>query len=767
MTSQVASATRTRGWRFRRINGQKYYSIDVDSTIGFEALLDEFLEKVTAVTPLNIWSRDNPWRRTARRCLFAANPPCLANHSEERSVRNCDLRVSDSTRLDLYEPVQLEPAPQLGVVVACLPFTDRRTNEQFIECVVLGLLPWFVVARWLKPSSSVALDDLILNREAHTTTAERKALARCMVPRLRIVPFDESDPNAAPISDDQFVSFLLRWHVARKGRLPVSFFSLVTAEGSGGAGGGGGGGGYNQNEELDAQLFDTTVRYFTEASASEALFGNRNLLQALANLWLVNGVPKETRGWMTRQLAGALKYAVDRHVVERGEAARLLLCRETVLPFMNWLSDSAFDFRLDAAGDGRVSLRFFAMAGGSACLDQSDFLRDCQQFITFDDGRLSMSLTTACTMFVNCVAKTLQSLDEHCETPEAKAQCTGARWLVDSTVLPMRGGDTYKNVRTTRYDDYPQSGIVMRNLGHAAARAQSSTSPVPEALRVYNLPIESGLGELEAAAARQQQLMHSSASIPLRGSRSRMAVSSEALHDVCSNVALDDIEDTGYLVARNPALALFENYALPMCARPLAGVLATTSDQRLKYKQRQFLYYFLSSLRLPDLDDEAIEEFMLANSGEKRAEHAAEHRQLRKSSAKFVASRVQQMVAEGTREELAKERASCLGSCSSAKTGESCPYAKANTDPARLRALLVENNRLVALDPAAIDRIVAVAAAQNAAPGRAERACMQEFVETRRRLDIRIEPLAEPETMLTHPRHYVYASAEHAHRMAN
>lgn len=755
-------ATKTEGWRVRNVNGVSVYAIDytretAEAVVGTSSdewllplsVVRSFLAKIQQVTPLRRWTVDNPYAEQQMSVVVvsSANNERVFEHQEEtKSVRN--VRVSPTSVL-AFRSRTPPSETSLNVVLFATHFVDRRTEQTFYEFSVVGLWPCVYARR-----EQLLLGRVVFNRRFDATTvSDRQLLACCAMPRIRILPFGGTTPG---VSHEKLLSFFIRWHVARKRNsrsLPgdsakTSFFDEVV-------------GVLDTNEELEQHLVGRTVRFFPEKSAADELFADPSCFRQISQFWCENKIQREHRGWMARQFGDACAFAVERLVIPRGDTARRVFVDDCVVPALNRFLPGAGARRAEST----VSVDFFAVASEASGFDlpavskkHRPLVRDGECAVTMERGRFVMPLSIACHALPVLLTTVLERLVDE-QLPSIFGSVSSKRWDFEVNAMPILGGDTYRNVRSTRFDDFPIGCREMRKFGAHANAASTSTRDalVPASLCDYNLPIENGMGEQQAAST---ELKRSGASIPMKNSSASINVSSESLHDMCSNVALSDIEDIGSIVQENPVVNLIKRMALPMCMREMALVYTRGNKSYLSYHDRKKFLLTLFSLKIPALGRSEIIDFMLCNSKSAGmyATHKREFEGLANWAEKTLAEQTEKMVKEGLDRELATRNATCTGGCKNCASKDKCPYtrtAKAVEGAEdELRRRIVAANESLRGDDAAVDRIVATTKTT-----RSETAgCMQEFIETRRKLGI--ETALNQETALfTHPKHYVYASA--------
>jgi len=754
---------RTSGWRFRYFNKFRVYSIDhnFDRSMNGEELVNDFVARASCKTPIHEWFKDNPFS-AENLCVFYVSCDALTFH-EELSVR-FSTTESKNSPLRLLTTKSNQNEFSLNVVVLRQGFCDRRIGDEFYEYTILG-----VVQR--EKFSSITVADVTLIGESHTLDSNmRKSLSDLRLPRVNITPFgSESVPvKMETLEENRLISFFIRWHAARRSTRTNSFFDKVIGATQ-----------LKSSEEFDSQLFNHTVKFFSDSSAAESLLGDQSLLNKLLTTWNNNLVTLPHRIWMVRQLCDAIDYCIENHVVARGATARRFFVRKTLLPAFAFLAPqidvvkvTSNSVEIDFCSPALCFLQFNI----NTSLSKYKSLPGEAKSVSVEGGNLVVPMSVACRLFVDLYRCALEKIASTTLVEFAKNE---AMLLVDESVLPVNGTDVYKRVRTVRYDDYPIEGyfhkLIMSTNSMSAASSAASTSTaqqqqVPEAFRTFNLPIECGMVEADASESTVSTT-DSGASIPLYKSGSFISVSRGALHDVCSNQPIVDIEDIAVDGAEkvtdeeNACMNLYKNHALPLCVRQLTRKYVETSEYLL-FEPRGFVYRFFNSLKMEDVTHEKIREFMLLNSTEAavRTKHAYEINSLPKSFAKWESKMVRERVEKGETEEHAKKEVSCFGGCSKHIKDGMCPYQRSSLSLAgaddELRKKIKEANNLLKNDDDAIDRII----------GELKRTkipqvgCLQEYAETRRKINIDVEPKVPSDLSFTKPKHYVYACADHKQR---
>jgi len=765
-------------WRYRLVNGVAVYSIDHSKQTSdkefskcptiiatLSQLTENFLAKMTLVTHVHEWMRDNAYTRShLKYMLISANNLASLEHlPEQRSVRALTLKVDEPLVPSLYEHVT---DVSLTVVYLRAGFTDRRSGEIFMEYILLGVLPY------AQFSERPTLSGMILNTASPKwRRPEQLIMQTCRLPSVRLAAYADGVAADTAFSDEQLLSFCVRWHVARVGRqrrgAGTRFIETIVAS--------------TTHEEALAQLFSCSVRFFRVQPAAVVLFGNDTLLVNLLRMWASHGVSVEHRSWMARQLADAVAFIVDACVVRCSRAARQLFFDDTVLPALKFFMPHLRIVRVDAV---TVRVQQHSQALSRVCVDLHKILEahpplanEGEQPLTYTPGFLTVPLSTGCFLYAEAFAKTLQLL-----ATDASSLVTAALALtttpIETSVFPLRGagGEKYASVRVTRLDDFPLNGSVFK-MARALSGPPSARSDEPAALLGFDLPGNFGMNDAEKN--NTDKLSASSQSIPLRHSSAVIPVSNEALHNLCSNSATD-IEDLGDAVVATVAAAvpakenavavLHRRFALPLCARRYTHI-ALETKKHLEFAQRNFLYRFLSSLRMADIDYESIAEFLMMNTEPHRSrEYVKEIDGLRKFTEKSLEQRVQKKISSGASREHAVASVSCMCACKSNASEKKnneypCPYANtalgtvAGSDE-KLTTLLAETNSLLKDDRAAIERIVNLARTSHSVTS----ACLHEFTETQRKLDAQIPALAAPTATIFRPVHYVYSAAKHTER---
>ena len=728
------SANLTRGWRHRLVNGRGVFALDLTrdgfaALCGNDATLDatlrllarDFVARFQAFrTPLHDWlDAANPYADRQLRVGLLDNDGASLQHSESRSVRS--VSVPTRQRLRLLAPAPAFEQTTFNLLFIRLKFVDLRANTVFNEYIIAGVL--------LGGGATFEFGDLVPNCDvARLTQPERQALLDRRLPTFLIEPFGDDVDDEAALSNEQLLSFCVRWHVTRKGG---SLFRHVTQDAS---------------AELNAQLLARTVRFFPNSSVAVALLGNRRLLPSVARVCNALDLSPPQRAWLARQLGDAVAYSVTHHVVARGPAACALFFETVVRPAL------AFFVPLLVVRRDSVAAAKIEVASLCRSALQLDLLREFERHKpiakhgeaphSIENGFLRIPLSTACHLFASVFQQAVD-LVAHVQAVAAAAQTQGMTAQL-AAALPLPGGDIYAERRPTTLDDYPIGGVDY-NLCHGSA----------DELFAKSLPERHGL----VPTAEVLALRRSSSTVPIRKSSSVIAVSAGALFDVCSSV---DIEDLGAVAPKNSVAALLERRALPLCARSLASVYRDTGEYN-NFGDRGFLYRFLVSLKMPEIDHDAIAEVMLVNTADRKLrEHTEELKRLRTSTTRFLANCVAKNREKGLDQQTAEAEASCGSSCATTAKNGRCPYrdVAANTigSERRLEELLRR------LDPELRDDEVARVVTTARQSRSAETTCRQEFIETRRRINPRVEPFTDDGAIFTHGRHYVYASADHWQR---
>jgi len=760
-------------WRFRFVNKVSVFSIDhtkqsserlfrdCKSLLDAAALVTRnFLSTPLINSHLHEWARDNPYCEShLRYMLISVESLDGAKHEEEqRSVRYLSLPPRTSMKPKIFDGSARDDVGTLTVVFLRVGFRRRNTKEIFNEFILLGLLPQ---SRF---KEAPCLSDLILNTSVDKAERTDKTLMRELrLPMARFSSFDAFDAvNVDSIGAEKLLSFCIRWHVACKGRRANHFFDAVVGVSASN----------NAREEKITQLLAPTLRFFRSDGAVRVLFGDASLLMCVTRFWETNQLRVEQRLWMVRQLCDALSFAVDEFVMARGALARRLFFDTAVSSLLRFAMPY---LKFARVGDNAVRIDFLSQAQSRIHVDlhrlserRALFERDGEVALEYTPGFVTIALSTACAMYVEVFTEMLRIL-----TSESKHGIVAAplRSVPDEAAFPLNGGDVYPQVRPTQYDDFPVGGFVHKTAlavgssSSASSTVASNSSAEIDSLRLYNLPVSFGMADRDGNGGGASALRHS---IPIRQSHSRIAVSTEALHSVCSNVDIEDLADTIVVVEENPVTLLHKRYALPLCARQYTHDIVDGSGHAA-HAARKYLYRFLKSLRLDEIDDEQIREFLMLNTEPARErEYRAQFESLRKFTTSMLEKRVEERMRKGSTREDALARESCCASCevnaSEKRDGVyPCPYRDAAHGIAgaaeKLSATLKRINPLLAGDAAAIERIVGAARTEKITG-----ACLQEFVETRRKLNGETEALANPVQTFKRPFHYVYASAEHTER---
>lgn len=756
---------KTSGWRYRYCNRTKVYSIDHDDDyfskqqisnddVG-RTIVNEFVRNASCNTAIHEWCRNNP---------FVAEHLCVGlvacdslTYEEKHSVRNitsrgkdCELRL-----LSKFEPSEFS----FNVLVLRIDFCDRLTRKHFFEYCVLG-----VIAR--RNASTITLSEVLLTCENNQMdAASRKALADLRLPRVNIRPFgSETASTADTAEENRLISFFVRWHVARKSPRENTFYDKVIGAPP-----------LKSAEEFDAQLFSHTVKYFVDCSAAEWMLSCQDLPNKLLAMWNNNQVSLQRRSWMIRQLCDAVDYCIEHHVVARGQTAMRFFVKNTLLPALAFFTPqisvqktTATTIDIDFCSPSRSSLQFRI---NNVLTKYKPLLQSGEpQHVFVDNGNLVIPTSVACRMFVDVFKCALDKLAATTAVDYGRRQSV---WLVDDTVMPVQGGDLYVRNRTTRYDDYPVGGFYYKLITSSNNMSNAATNdPLAEAFKIFNLPVEAEMANSENSKSTVSAT-ESGASIPLYKSGSYLSVSRDALHDVCSNQTTVDIEDIATTETKqnsaiddeNPCTTLHNNYALPLCVRVHTQQYVET-NQHLLYKQRWFVYRFFESLHMDDITHEKITEFMLVNStsAELRSRHKREIDAFPKSLKKWTDKQIQDRIDKGETEDKAKQDASCFGGCRKQIEDKICPYYRVATLTAEaeeeLRKMLKSTNSLLKTDDEAIDRIIA----QLKRTKISQVGCLQEYVETRRKINIDVEPKTASDLSISKPKHYVYACADFKQR---
>lgn len=761
-SSKLPLCIRTSGWRFCYFNKSKVYSIDFDfdrSMNGAE-LVQDFVSRAACKTPIHEWFKDNPFAEE-NLCVFYVSCDSLS-FEEKLSVRHSKTESRDCkmNSLGTVKPHDCS----LNVVVLRQGFCNKRLGEEFYSYTILG-----IVQR--EKFFSINLLDITLISESHTLESNvRKSLADLRLPRVNISPFGAETPiqKLESLEENRLISFFIRWHVARRSTRTNSFFDKVIGTTQ-----------LKSSEEFDCQLFNHTIKFFSDSSAVETLIGDRSLPTKLVSLWNNNIVSLPHRMWMVRQLCDSIDYCIEHHVVARGATARRFFVRTTLLSAFQFFAPqievtkiSTNSVEIDFCSPSRCFLQFNI----NSTLAKYKSLPGEAKSVSIEGGNLIIPMSIACRLFVDLFRCALEKLATTTMVEFVKNE---AMWLVDDSVLPVNGTDFYKRVRTVRYDDYPIEGyfhkLIMSTNSMSSASSAASTSTaqqqqVPEAFRTFNLPIECGMVEADASESTISTT-ESGASIPLYKSGSYISVSRGALHDVCSNQPIVDIEDMAFdgtakeTVEENACLNLYKNHALPLCVRRLTQKYVETSTY-LQYKERGFVYRFFDSLKMEDVTHEKIREFMLLNSTDNsvRTKHAYEINSFPKSISKWELKRIRERVEKGETEEHAKKEVSCFGGCKAQIKDNLCPYQRSAASVAgaddELRKTLKATNDLLKNDDEAIDRIIGELKRTKIA----QVGCLQEYAETRRKINIEVEPKVPSDLSFSKPKHYVYACADHKQR---
>lgn len=735
MSENSAAPQQTFVWRGRYINEHRVFSADFDpstmktfignlpnnlaSTV-MHAIVVDFARRAAFNTPIQHWFANTPNAESALR-VFGVKAPeesyKFKIEPEQRRTRKLSVKPTAQFPL-IYQ--QSLTATGLNVVLLRLPFSNDG-NGVLNEFIVVGIIDE-------QKGDTVEFGHVLVNRDAGNFLESERALLR----RHQFVMTPFGDESVLPAPDVEFdervLSFCIRWHVARRGKRTESLFSHAVGASQ-----------LKQSDELACQLFQTTHRYFKQACAATELFANRAFLKKIFFLWVNNCLAPHRRVWMIHQIVDAVEYYVDTFVVNHSATKREAFFRATLLPALSYfmprvvVCDTSRELVVEFCSPATCALQF----GWNAIINSHEpKFSDKENAVRIFEGRQYVPISIACRLF----APMLRCALDHMSTAVSVLPNAEPAWLVDETVMPMRGSDYYTSPRTVRYDDYPIDGFLHRRM--SASTSNSAATAV-------NLADEFGLSRTEDEIENGK-----AQSIPIRRSTQSLIVSRDSLHAVCSMPA---IEELGSLVDRNPCVTMHKNHALPLCARQYTYDYIDTPNAYSKFDDRYFVYRFFASLEMDDVTHEKISEFMLVHTP-KGKNHKREidnfPRSVAKLRSKQIAERQQQY---GETEEQATERSvivSCKANC---KKGV-CPYAA--TAEGRVGAAeelerkLKMLNTVVAPDAEAVARIVG----QTKTAHTAERGCMQEFLETRRKLDVEFDEKIS--LAFYQPRHYVYASAQ-------
>jgi len=734
-------------WRHRLVNNFTVFSIDhskesrerahrgCTTTLALvQALTRDFLQRVPTRTLLHAWAENNAFLDSNLQFHVVTSDSfsrgVLAHEPEQKSVRS--LRVSDTIQL----PAKMGELPRdacLTVVFLCVAFQSRGDNAiAFNEFILLGVMP-SNGARY-SPRPTLA-DNITLNMALDRLSAASKTFLRQLyLPRVRVAAFTKQSADGS-ITDEQIASFCIRWHIARRGRSTGNLFQQVV--------------GGTQKDEVVAHLTSKTARYFTQAPASSVLFDNDTLPCSVVRFWQANTTSRPVRVWMARQLADALTYLVDEFVVKCSRLARTLFFDTSVRPFLAFYAPHLV---LERRGDTSVSVDWASQALSRVHVDLHKLAEthpplqaDGEKPLAYIDGKLVLPLSTACRMFAATFREVIMVLIDAASAGDSTMP-THPRTVVGESAFPIDGGDLYAEVRDMRLDDYPLDGVVYRTTAAMNGGDVSSLS-------FHNLPASNGMVKLVDANNGGGAAGESGPAIPLRQSTQMIKVSGEALHSMCSNVDIEDLGDV-VVVEENPVALLHRRHALPLCVRQYTHGMVD-GNTHANHAARNYLYRFLVSLKLADVDAEKIREFLMLNTEPaRRREYVALIGGLEKF---YLRSRTE---SNGGRQIMT----TCSKNAEEKKDGVyPCPYSGVERNlpgaEAQLSALIARVNPLLAGDADALQRIVTAARTSRARAG-----CMQEFVETRRKLNAETPALADQAQTIARPCHYVYASAEHSKR---
>ena len=793
MSNLLHKTVKTSGWRFRRLNGVAVYSVDHNKdswrefsanpnpTIGeiVDLLVEDFCKRVqTVVTPVTQWINDNPMMPYYLR-TFKVECDKLKNDPDKNSVRNAKIPLG--TKLKIVGSADRISELTFNVLVLSQRLTDIRSNENFTEYTILGVLPWHRTGdiSTVNNEMFVPIESIVLNSEISTLAQDSlAALKDCRFPKIRILPFgddgvykrrsnsDDDDNNSEEeeeVGDDQptaeqLLSFCIRWHVARKGKAN-SFFEQVIGSSQ-----------QSAAKELDDQLFGLTVKYFKETPASEQLFSNRKFFSTIVALWNKNIMPLHNRVWMQRQFSDAIDYIVLEKVISLGSAARLLFVKDVVVSALEYFMPQIVIIR-PVVKDFLV-IDFFSLGQCSMKLNVCEIVRkfdvnilDSEQPFKIVKGHVYIPISSACRLFGSIMRAAMSRMLNHPDLDVKRQEKD--EWLIDDTVMPLRNTDLYVARRTVRYDDFPVDGKVSKNISVSVNSTSQHVDLKREAIAAYNLPEAFGLSDNNIS---DDGIVDPNASIPLRNSSAVVRVSQSSLNDMCS-VSMPDIEDLGNSLQQNPCMSLHNNNAIPLCARSRTSVLVNTSNEYLMWEDRWFLHKFFMSLDLPYVTHEAIAEFMLKNSTTPPLykKHIREINEFPIRHDKYVRKNIANRAA-GSDSNMEQDEYSTssgstyLGKCISKYTKGCCPFTKMADGEidadAKFKQLLVKIQHPLAGKNEAIQRIVdATKRTKNINAG-----CMQEYVETRNLINNQVVPKAHPDLKFDRPKHYVLACAEYLNR---
>lgn len=736
MTELSAKPNQTFMWRCRYINEHRAYSIDLDrqaftnflNTLPdkgwptvFRAIVVDFALRSAYKTPIQDFFAKNvdaEWCMAVFGAKGREEPNKFKVEPAVRGIRKLSIKPNAQFSL-IYPNTSVERG--FNVLVLQVPFQNKN-GDVLNEFIIVGIAK--------RIEDTVSFGSLTINRDiSQTSESDIAALRRNL---FRLQPFGEEN---IPLEndtafDERVLSFCVRWHICRHGKRTNSLFDQVV--------------GAAQVEETDAQLFHKTVRYFTSGAASDEIFSNRQFLKKLFFLWQNNCVPLHTRIWMSNQIVAAVEYYIDHHVVNQNMAKRYLFVRETMLSafayFMPQLvvyETTPLETVIDFCSPAVCALQFRF----NTFIDKQKINEAAgERRVYVEAGRQHIPNSAICRLFVPMLKAALEQISTTVSiSPGAEPQ-----WLVDETVVPIQGTDFYSSSRTIRYDDFPVDGYLYRRLNMTPAIASASHGR--------------NLAEEFAMTRNQEEIeIRKSQSIPIRRSTTSLSVSRESLHSICSISSMPAIEEIGSIIEQNACLKLHKNYAIPMCARQRTFDYVDTASEYNGYEDRNFTYRFFASLDLEEVNHNTIAEFMLVHTPKDR-NHKDEIKRFPMSLAKMRAGQAAERQQKyGETPEQAESKVSlmsCRGNCDK----KFCPYAATASGVAGADEELARNLKklspLLRNDDAAVAKIVE----QTKKSGFAQRGCMQEFIETRKKLNISFEE--NTDITFYQPRHYVYACAQ-------
>lgn len=775
MTSVFHNTHKTSGWRFRRLNDETVYSIDLnedslreatgESTPTYDGvsrfLVEDFCKKVQNVkTPIIEWVSANA-NRPQNFMSFIVECDKLKNNPDKNSVRSA--RIPSGSRLRVYEMPNELLEKTFVVLILRQKLFDVRTNQMFKEFTILGVLPWQRQTEIVSnnETKTIGFDSVILNTNIASLTSKSLELLRnCNFSNVDLSLFGDEDvastADCSMPTTEQLISFCIRWHVARKGKQPTFFQHVIgTAQ-------------QVHASELDEQLFGLTVKYFKNASAAQQLFANRKFFSSVVFLWNRNVIPIYNRLWMQRQFIDAIEYLIDKHVVSIGLAACTFFVRDTVVPSLAYFMPHVSVVEQTSQF---LVVDFFSL---SRCALQVNFYElvlkfdqhtlEGEQPMKIDAARLFIPLSSACrlvTAIYRAAMSKLISVEKFSTETSPNEE-----WLVDETVLPFKNTDIYAASRTVRYDDFPINGQVCRKLSTSSNSTSQSADVLKIALSSCNLPQEFGLLDSRSGDTNNDDDNDPEVSIPLRNSNAVIRVSRHSIDEVCSS-SVPDMEDLVDRLQENPCMNLHRNNAIPLCARTKSSVFVNTSDQYLLYNDRFFLYKFFASLELHNVSHNDIVEFMLKNSSAGVVEK--KHRRELDAMPRNAINWRRKNAHEGNEQfnENEEEHSSVsrsLGSCYTIAARGFCPYTKMaqreEGADAAFAALMKKIDHPLKDNLPALQRI----AASTRNTGNIKAGCMQEYVEMRTSQNSSILPKAHPDLTFDRPKHYVLACAEYHDR---